>query len=55
MAVALLANMLLPAKRSRALISICLTCFTGALGASWAASLARAHRLFTFSAWLAAA
>ena len=31
MAVGLLANMLLPGKRTRALIFICLTCFTGAL------------------------
>jgi len=54
MAVGLLANMLLPGKRTRALIFICLTCFTGALAASWAASLFRAHGLFSFSAWLAA-
>jgi hypothetical protein len=42
-----------PGKRSGALIFICLTCFTGALAASWAASLFRAHSLFSFSAWLA--
>ena len=33
MAAALLANMLLPGKRSRGLIFICLACFTAALGA----------------------
>ena len=30
------ANIPLPGKRPRGLIFICLTCFTGALGASWA-------------------
>jgi uncharacterized membrane protein YeaQ/YmgE (transglycosylase-associated protein family) len=54
MAAGLLANMLLPGERSRALIFICLTCFTGALAASWAGSLFRADDLFSFSAWLAA-
>jgi uncharacterized membrane protein YeaQ/YmgE (transglycosylase-associated protein family) len=53
MAAGLLVNMLLPGKRSRGLILICLTCFTGALGGDWAASLFRAHGLFSFSAWLA--
>ena len=48
-----LANILLPGKRPRGLIFLCLTCFTGALGGDWAASLFRAHGLFTFSAWLA--
>jgi hypothetical protein len=43
-----------PRQRSRALIFICLTCFTGTLAASWAASPFRAHGLFSFSAWLAA-
>jgi len=37
-AAGLLANMLLPGKRSRGFIFICLTCFTGALGGDWAAS-----------------
>jgi uncharacterized membrane protein YeaQ/YmgE (transglycosylase-associated protein family) len=37
MAAALLANLLLPGKRSRGLIFICLACFTGALGGGWAA------------------
>ena len=31
-----------------------LTCFTGPLGDSWAASPFRAHGLFSFSVWLAA-
>ena len=53
MAAILLAHMLLPGKRSRGLIFICLTCFTGAVGVNWAASLFRAHGLFSFSAWLA--
>ena len=53
-AAALLANMLLPGKRSRGLIFICLTCFTGALSGGWAASLFRAHGRFSFSAWLTA-
>jgi hypothetical protein len=44
MAVGLLVNMLLPGKRSRALIFLCLTCFTGVL----AASLFRVHGLFSF-------
>jgi uncharacterized membrane protein YeaQ/YmgE (transglycosylase-associated protein family) len=50
----LLANMLLPGKRSRGLIFICLTCFTGVLGGSWAASQFRLDAFFSFSAWLAA-
>ena len=41
----LLTNMLLPGKRPRGLILICLTCFTGALGGAWAASQFRAHGL----------
>ncbi len=49
----LLANMLLPGKRSRGLIFICLTCFTGAVGIHRGASLFRAHGLLSFSAWLA--
>ena len=52
----LLTNMLLPGKRPRGLIVICLTCFTGALGGAWAASQFRAHGLAcfsSFSAWLA--
>ena len=54
MAAALLATMLLPGKRSRRLIFICLTCVTGALGGGWAASLFSLDGLFSFSAWLAA-
>jgi uncharacterized membrane protein YeaQ/YmgE (transglycosylase-associated protein family) len=46
-AVGLLANMLHPGKRSLAPIFICLACFTGALAASWAASIFRADGLFT--------
>ncbi len=53
MAAGLLANMLLPGKRSRGFIFICLTCFTAAAGGDWAASLFRAHGLSSFSAWLA--
>jgi uncharacterized membrane protein YeaQ/YmgE (transglycosylase-associated protein family) len=54
MAAGLLANMLLPGKRSRGLIFICLVCFTGALGGGWAASLFRLDGFFSFSSWLAA-
>lgn len=50
----LLANMLLRGKRSRGLIFICLTCFTGVLGGAWAASQFRLDGFFSFSAWLAA-
>jgi uncharacterized membrane protein YeaQ/YmgE (transglycosylase-associated protein family) len=49
----LLANMLLRGKRSRGLIFICLTCFTGILGGAWAASQIRLDGFFSFSAWLA--
>jgi uncharacterized membrane protein YeaQ/YmgE (transglycosylase-associated protein family) len=45
MAAALLANILLPGKRSLGLIFICLTSFTGTLGGGWAVSLFRAHGL----------
>ncbi len=38
MAAGLLANMLVPGKRPRGFIFICLACFTGALGGDWAAS-----------------
>lgn len=46
--------MLLPGKRSRGLIFICLACFTGALGGAWAASVFGLEGFFSFSAWLAA-
>jgi uncharacterized membrane protein YeaQ/YmgE (transglycosylase-associated protein family) len=45
-AVGLLANMLHPGK-DHGRFFICLTCFTAALAASWAASLFRADGLFT--------
>jgi uncharacterized membrane protein YeaQ/YmgE (transglycosylase-associated protein family) len=51
LAAGLLANMLLPGKRSRGHIFICLTCATGALGVGWAAS---PGGLAGFSGWLAA-
>jgi uncharacterized membrane protein YeaQ/YmgE (transglycosylase-associated protein family) len=50
----LLANMLLPGKRSQGLISTGLTGITAALGGDWTASLFRAHGLASFSGWLAA-
>ena len=50
----LLANMPLPGNRSRGLIFICLTCFTGVLGGAWAASQFRLDGFFSYSAWLAA-
>ena len=49
----LLANMPLRDKRSRGLIFICLTCFTGILGGAWVASQFRLDGFFSFSAWLA--
>ena len=54
LAAGLAVTMLLPGKRSRGLIFICLTCFTGVLGGGWAASQFRLDGFFSFSAWLAA-
>jgi uncharacterized membrane protein YeaQ/YmgE (transglycosylase-associated protein family) len=54
LAAGLLATMLLPGKRSRGLIFICLACFTGVLGGAWAASVFSLEGFFSFSAWLAA-
>ena len=54
LAAGLLANMVLPGKGSRVLNFICLTCFTGVLGGSWAASQFRLDGFFSFSARLAA-
>jgi uncharacterized membrane protein YeaQ/YmgE (transglycosylase-associated protein family) len=54
LAAGLLATMLLPGKRSRGLIFICLACFTGVLGGAWAASVSGLEGFFSFSAWLAA-
>lgn len=53
LAAGFLAIMLLPGKRSRGLVFICLTCVTGALGGGWAASVFRLDGLVSFSAWLA--
>jgi uncharacterized membrane protein YeaQ/YmgE (transglycosylase-associated protein family) len=54
LAAGLLANILLPGKRSRSPIFGCLICFTEILGGSWAASQFRLNGFFSFSAWLAA-
>ena len=54
LAAGLLTNILLPGKRSRGPIFSCLTCFTGILGGSWAASQFRLNGFLSFSAWLAA-
>jgi uncharacterized membrane protein YeaQ/YmgE (transglycosylase-associated protein family) len=50
----LLANMLLPGKRSRGLIFTGLTGITAVLGGDWTASLFREHGLGSFPGWLAA-
>jgi uncharacterized membrane protein YeaQ/YmgE (transglycosylase-associated protein family) len=52
LAAGLLANMLLPGKRSRGLIFAGLTGITAALGGDWIISLFRAQGLGSFPAWL---
>ena len=58
LAAGLLANMLIPGKRSQGLILTCLIGIGGALGGGWAAtSLFHAHTLhgfFNLSTWLTA-
>jgi uncharacterized membrane protein YeaQ/YmgE (transglycosylase-associated protein family) len=54
LAAGLLANILLPGKRSRGLIFICLVCVTGILGGAWAASQFRLDGFSSVSAWIAA-
>jgi uncharacterized membrane protein YeaQ/YmgE (transglycosylase-associated protein family) len=50
----LIANMLLPGKRSRSLIFTALTGITAVLGGDWTADVFRAHGLGSFPGWLAA-
>jgi uncharacterized membrane protein YeaQ/YmgE (transglycosylase-associated protein family) len=50
----LIANILLPGKRSRGLIFTALTGVTAVLGGDWTAGLLRAHGLGRFPGWLAA-
>ena len=58
LAAALLANMLIPGKRSQGLILTCLIGIAGALGGGWAATeLFHVHTLnglFNLSTWLTA-
>jgi uncharacterized membrane protein YeaQ/YmgE (transglycosylase-associated protein family) len=54
LAAGLLANMLLPGKRSRGLIFTSLTGTTAALGGGWTASLFRSQGLASVPGWLAA-
>ncbi|MDQ2816097.1 MAG: GlsB/YeaQ/YmgE family stress response membrane protein [Actinomycetota bacterium] len=54
LAAGLLANMLLPGKRSRGLIFTGLTGITAVLGGDWTASLFREHGLGSFPGWTAA-
>jgi uncharacterized membrane protein YeaQ/YmgE (transglycosylase-associated protein family) len=54
LAAGLLANMLLPGKRSRGLIFTGLTGITAALGGDWTASLLRSQGLGSVPGWLAA-
>ncbi len=50
----LIANILLPGKRSRGLIFTALTGITAVLGGGWTADLVRADGLGSFPGWLAA-
>jgi uncharacterized membrane protein YeaQ/YmgE (transglycosylase-associated protein family) len=50
----LIANLLLPGKRSRSLIFTALTGITAVLGGDWTADVFRAHGLGSFPGWLAA-
>ena len=50
----LIANILLPGKRSRGLIFTALTGITAVLGGDWTADVFRAHGLGSFPGWLAA-
>jgi uncharacterized membrane protein YeaQ/YmgE (transglycosylase-associated protein family) len=50
----LIANLLLPGKRSRSHIFTALTGITAVLGGDWTADVFRAHGLGSFPGWLAA-
>ena len=58
LAAGLLANMLIPGKRSQGLISTCLIGIAGALGGGWAATqlfhIHTLHGFFNLSTWLTA-
>jgi uncharacterized membrane protein YeaQ/YmgE (transglycosylase-associated protein family) len=54
LAAGLIANLLLPGKRSRGLIFTALTGITAVLGGDWTAEEFRAHGLGSFPGWLAA-
>ena len=58
LAAALLANMLIPGKRSQGLILTCLIGIAGALGGGWAATelfhVHTLHGFFNLSTWLTA-
>ena len=58
LAAGLLANMLIPGKRSQGLISTCVIGIAGALGGGWAATqlfhIHTLHGFFNLSTWLTA-